>query len=146
MKKYILTVAIPLLLCSDCGKKSQEGDKHELARLLFDQQQAWNSGNLEGFMQGYYNDSSMQFITKRGVRKGWKQTLDAYRRGYKNKDSMGLLEFKLTDIEFLDEASAIGHINGTWRLLRKADTPAGHFSLITKRISGKHKIIIDHTW
>lgn len=146
MKKILLTGACSLLLCSECGNKTSESDKHELARLLFDQQQAWNSGNLEGFMQGYHNDTSMQFITRRGVRKGWKQTLDAYRKGYKNKDSMGLLEFRLTDIEFLDKASSIGHINGTWKLLRKTDTPHGHFSLITRRISGKHKIIIDHTW
>jgi len=59
---------------------------------------------------------------------------------------MGQLYFDIDTIELLDNAAEIGHVNGRWKLILVKDTPAGHFSLITRRISGKHKIIIDHTW
>lgn len=114
--------------------------------MLLAQVNSWNNGNIDSFMLGYLADSSMQFISKKGVRKGWQQTLDAYKKHYPNKDSMGKLIFDLDAIEFLDEARTLGHVTGKWRLIRHSDTPNGYFSLITKSTANGPKIIIDHTW
>jgi hypothetical protein len=144
MNQFLKYTFIGVLFAS-CGQKPAP-EKHELASILFKQQQAWNTGNLEEFMEGYSRDSNMQFITSKGVRKGWQKTLDAYKKNYNSKEKMGYLEFNLSNIEFLDMEGNVGHINGTWKLIRKADTPSGHFSLITKREKFGHKIFIDHTW
>ena len=118
----------------------------EIRQLLISQQKAWNAGNIEEFMEGYHRDSGMQFIGARGVRYGWLATLNAYKKNYPDKSSMGQLSFDIDTIEILDKSGEIAHINGRWKLIRMHDTPAEHFSLITRKISGKHKIIIDHTW
>jgi hypothetical protein len=129
-----------------CGSSSRQEMSTEIRQLLISQQKAWNAGNIEEFMEGYHRDSGMQFIGARGVRYGWLATLNAYKKNYPDKSSMGQLSFDIDTIEILDKSGEIAHINGRWKLIRMHDTPAGHFSLITRKISGKHKIIIDHTW
>ena len=46
-------------------------ERMALGKMILDQQKAWNRGDLDGFMQGYWHSDSMQFITAKGTRKGW---------------------------------------------------------------------------
>lgn len=132
-----------LLLLTQCQTKPQVSE----LKLLLDQQvSAWNKGDINGFMEGYHKDSGMQFISKKGVRKGWRATLDSYKKNYPGKTAMGTLIFNTDALYFLDSAHDFGHITGTWRLIRVSDTPSGYFSLITRKTAQGHKIIIDHTW
>ncbi|MBL7811210.1 MAG: DUF4440 domain-containing protein [Bacteroidetes bacterium] len=150
--KNLLSCILTVLLAISCqtqpANHAEKSQIHtdSLRRLILTQQAAWNRGDIEGFMQGYHNDTGMQFITRKGVRYGWQATLDSYRKHYPTKDSMGRLEFGLQKVEFLDEGMETGHIAGTWKLYRHADTPSGYFSLITRKVGTAHKIIIDHTW
>jgi len=144
MNKWIICVVFACFWACDDDKSVQT--VKDIRELLLTQQNAWNQGNIEKFMAGYHRDSGMQFIGAKGVRYGWQATLDAYKNHYPDKGAMGQLYFDIDTIELLDNAAEIGHVNGRWKLIRAKDTPAGHFSLITRRISGKHKIIIDHTW
>lgn len=129
-----------------CSSNKNTQDVNSIRELIIMQQRAWNEGNIEKFMEGYHRDSGMQFIGDKGVRYGWLATLNAYKKHYPDKAAMGKLHFDIDTIEMLDKAGEIGHVNGRWKLIRAKDTPAGHFSLITRRNSGNHKIIIDHTW
>jgi hypothetical protein len=135
-----------VLFVGACAEVNRTDMSKEIQQLLMSQQKAWNAGNIEEFMEGYHRDSGMQFIGARGVRYGWIATLNAYKKNYPDKSSMGQLSFDIDTIEMLDKSGEIAHVNGRWKLIRMHDTPAGHFSLITRKISGKHKIIIDHTW
>jgi hypothetical protein len=144
MNRYLF---LGFLVCFwACSNDKNPQTANDIRELLIMQQQAWNDGNIEKFMEGYHHDSGMQFIGAKGVRYGWLATLNAYKNHYPDKAAMGMLYFDIDTIELLDKAAEIGHVNGRWKLIRAKDTPAGHFSLITRRISGKHKIIIDHTW
>ncbi len=144
MNKWVVLFSIACFWACSGNKNTQE--VNGIRELLIMQQQAWNEGNIEKFMEGYHRDSGMQFIGAKGARYGWLATLNAYKKHYPDKAAMGKLDFDIDTIELLDKAAEIGHVNGRWKLIRAKDTPAGHFSLITRRISGKHKIIIDHTW
>lgn len=137
-----------LFACNHNAKPGVNVDtqKKEIAQILKQQQQAWNNGDIEGFMQGYLKDTSRRFIGAKGGRSGWNKTFLAYKKGYPDKESMGVLEFKIDSICMLDEAATIGNVLGKWKLYRKSDTPLGHFSLITKKTDSGQKIIMDHTW
>ncbi len=141
-------IILSALLMLGCYTSNPEikSQKAAIEKLLKDQVAAWNTGNINGFMAGYLNDSSMQFISKKGMRKGWQKTLEAYKKHYPTKDSMGKLVFDLDTIEFLDPAAQLGHVTGKWKLERHRDTPSGYFSLITRYTKEGPKIIIDHTW
>jgi hypothetical protein len=144
MNKLILYSLVMCLWA--CGGNENSQKINDIRALLKMQQEAWNDGNIEKFMEGYHQDSGMQFIGAKGVRFGWQATLKAYKNHYPDKQAMGQLYFDIDTIELLDREAEIGHVNGRWKLIRAKDTPSGHFSLITRNISGEHKIIIDHTW
>src|SRR5262249_37322044 len=60
---------------------AEEGIKH----MLVSQIEAWNRGQLEGFMQGYWHDPDLTFFSGAAVTKGWEPTLLRYRRTYQGQ-------------------------------------------------------------
>jgi hypothetical protein len=60
--------------------KSQSKDEKEVRQLLATQTASWNRGDIEGFMQTYWKSDSLLFIGKSGVRFGWQETLNNYKK------------------------------------------------------------------
>ena len=119
----------------------EEGIKH----VLVSQVEAWNHGNLEGFMQGYWHSPDLEFYSGGTITRGWEPTLERYRKSYKSEGKeMGKLEFQDLKIELLSRRSAV--VTGKYQLtLSDGKTPHGIFTLIFKRMLGGWKIVHDHT-
>jgi ketosteroid isomerase-like protein len=117
----------------------------EIVKVLTDQQTAWNEGNLEGYMNGYWKNDSLLFIGKKGITAGWQQTLDNYKRSYPDKDAMGLLGFEIMNVEMLSSTSA--HVIGKWQLTRDAEQGnlSGYFTLVFRKIKNRWVIVSDHS-
>lgn len=115
----------------------------DIARVIFDQQNAWNKGDIEGYMQGYIKSDSLRFASGGNVSYGWKTTLDRYEKGYPDKETMGELTFSNIDIEFISKDAAL--VFGKWELERSSDHPWGLFTLLFKRTENGWKIVHDHT-
>lgn len=122
---------------------AQTAEQTKIAKLLEQQRQDWNKGNLKDYMQGYWNSDSLVFIGKNGPKYGWKNTLENYERSYPSKSSMGELRFKLLKIELIDSNNAF--VMGEWLLIREADKPKGYFTLHLKKFDGAWKIVYDHS-
>ena len=58
--------------------------KNELAirNILATQTAAWNRGEIDNFMNGYWENDSLMFIGKSGVTYGWTNTINNYKKGY----------------------------------------------------------------
>lgn len=123
----------------------QNNPREAILKVLSDQAIAWNNGDIEGYMQGYWQSDSLMFIGKRGITKGWKNTLDNYKKSYPDKATMGTLTFNIVEVELLNEVTA--HVIGKWELQRNEDKGnlSGHFTLIVKKINQSWVIISDHT-
>lgn len=115
----------------------------DIRALLARQTTAWNKGDLEGFMQTYWQHDSLLFVGKSGVTRGWQQTLDNYRRGYPNTDAMGQLAFDILEVRPLDDRHFF--VVGKWMLQRKAGDLNGHYTLLLRKIGGEWKIVADHS-
>lgn len=107
------------------------------------QKEAWNNGDIEGYMAGYWNSDSLKFIGQSGITYGWKNTLENYRKHYSNRALMGKLEFSIVQIDVFRDNSAF--MIGKWKLLREKDTPQGFFTLLWKKINKKWKVVVDHS-
>ena len=68
-----------------------------------DQQDAWNRGDLEGFMQGYWQSDSLLFIGKSGPTNGWQKTFNNYKKNYPDTIIMGKLSFDVLEIKKLSD-------------------------------------------
>lgn len=138
MKKYIFCF---LLLLGTCLLHAQ--DKQAILKTLDNQRVAWNAGNIDAFMQSYWQSDSLLFVAGSGPTYGWQATLNHYKKRYPDKAAMGTLTFKVLKVELLDKTNAF--MLGAWHLQRAKDAPAGYFTLWFKKINGQWKIAVDHT-
>ncbi len=120
---------------------SQKGLKKVLENMEA-QELAWNNGDVNGFMNYYWNNDSLKFIGSKGITCGWQKTLNNYLISYPNKEAMGVLTFSIIEATQLSKKNIF--VIGQWAL--KKDKPmGGHFTLLWKKINGKWLIIADHT-
>ena len=126
-----------------CSTNDFEMDKIMVQKVMGDQEESWNKGDIQGFMKGYWNSDSLRFLGKRGLTKGWQKTLDNYIKGYPDMQAMGILKFDQLSFEPLNEKQMF--VVGKWTLKRENDTLSGYYSLLWKKFDGDWKIIFDHT-
>jgi len=122
---------------------SQDKDKTTILQILDRQTQAWNNGDLESFMKGYWENDSLCFIGKSGVTYGWTNTLNNYKKGYPDTAAMGKLHFDILSVKRL--SPEYYHVIGKWHLQRTAGDLSGHYTLVFRKISGQWVIISDHS-
>jgi uncharacterized protein (TIGR02246 family) len=132
-----------LLLLAGSGALAQDRTEQAIRGLLTRQSEAWNRGDLEGFMQTYWKSDSLLFIGKSGVKRGWKETLANYRRGYPDTAAMGKLSFDILEVKRLSPEYYF--LVGKWMLARSAGDLSGHFNLLLRRIRGQWVIVADHS-
>ncbi len=115
----------------------------EIKAVMNEQTAAWNRGDIEGFMQGYWNSPQLVFVSGANVTKGWQPTLDRYKKNYDSRSKMGVLTFSDLSVEVLSKDSAV--VLGSWALQREKDNPHGKFTLIFRKFRDGWKIVHDHT-
>lgn len=140
MKRFILLVAI--VFCN-IESRAQDAGAEQIRSILLSQQQSWNEGDLEKFMEPYWKSDSLMFIGKSGITYGWDKTLANYRRGYPDSTAMGKLKFEIIEIKRL--SVLYYHVVGKWHLARSAGDLSGHFTLLIKKIGKNWVIVSDHS-
>ena len=115
----------------------------QIRSILRAQQDAWNRGDIDGFMNGYARSASTVFISEDSVRRGWETVRARYRRKYSDRAKMGTLSFSDIEINLLSSDAAV--VLGRWRLERAKDRPHGCFTLIFRRLPEGWRIVHDHT-
>jgi len=138
-------VLISIFTFTSCTetRSNLKNNSIEIEKLLNDQRDKWNNGNLEGFMSYYWNNDSLCFLSKNGMNCGWGVIYDNYKRGYDTPDKMGKLEFEILKSKPLNNESHF--LAGRWTVMRSQDTIGGSFNLIWELKDGKWVIVFDHT-
>ena len=122
---------------------SQTKDETEVRNVLAKQNAAWNRGDVDGFMVGYWENDSLMFIGKSGVTYGYKNTLANYKKNYPDTITMGKLTFTLIQVKQL--SPQYFHVTGKYYLTRTIGDASGHFTLMFRKINGKWVVISDHS-
>jgi len=141
--------AVPALLALatvGCGPRADDADAEGAVRgVLETQRVAWNRGDLDGFMEGYWKSDSLAFYSGDSVSRGWEATRQRYVRRYKSEGrEMGMLAFDLQEVE-LDGADR-ATVQGAWRLTLRSGSPHGAFTLRLRRFpEAGWKIVEDRT-
>lgn len=153
MKTKVLIVVSVLLIAASCGKSKQrtdEGeyklsasDKEEIMTTFIETQDAWNTGNLEGFMKGYWKSEKLVFTGVGGPTYGYNATLLRYKQSYPDTETMGMLKFTVKDLYKIDSKTVI--MIGKYYLSRSIGDMVGHYTLVWQRIDNNWLIISDHS-
>lgn len=139
MKLFLISLGLLVSMIS----YAQSNEAASIRKLLQAQTEAWNKGDIEGFMQTYWKSDSLLFIGKSGVNRGWKATLANYKKGYPDTTAMGKLFFDLIEIKKL--SPEYFYVVGKWMLKRSIGDLSGHYDLLLRKIKGKWVIVADHS-
>lgn len=104
---------------------------------------AWNRGDIDAFMNGYWKSEKLVFASGDNVNRGWQATLDRYKKSYGSREKMGTLTFDILDINVISDDAAV--VLGSWSLARTSDNPKGKFTLIFRKFKEGWRIVHDHT-
>jgi len=126
-----------------CRSLSFVEGARELQTVLTTQQSAWNRGDIDAFMEGYWKHEALRFASGGNVTNGWQATIDRYKARYTDRAAMGTLDFSGLDIEVLSQDAAVVH--GRWVLERATDRPSGLFTLVFRNFGSGWVIVSDTT-
>jgi ketosteroid isomerase-like protein len=140
MLKTLLTL---LLLALTFACFAQTSPEASIRQIMADQAAAWNKGNIDEFMKGYWNNDSLVFVGQSGLSYGYDTALAHYKKRYDSPDKMGQLFFTLLSIKELSPDYCF--VLGKWLLKRKIGDAGGIYSLLFRKIDGRWQIVVDHT-
>jgi uncharacterized protein (TIGR02246 family) len=146
LARAVATTACILMATKVFGAPAQTPNAFAVAQIqsvLEAQQQAWNRGDIDGFMNGYARSPSTVFVSEDEVKRGWQTVRERYRQKYSDRTKMGTLNFSEIEITMLSPDAAV--VLGRWKLERPNDQPHGRFTLIFKRLPEGWRIVHDHT-
>ena len=146
--RLICLIASGLLLLqfsmpSSAQKASDNKSIAAIKAVIEAQRDAWNKGDIEGYMDGYDRSERTVFVSGDSVTHGWQTVLERYKKVYDTREKMGQLTFSDLDISLLTKDRAV--VIGRWLLKRANDEPHGRFTLIFKKTKSGWRIIHDHT-
>jgi ketosteroid isomerase-like protein len=111
--------------------------------VLRTQEDAWNRGDLDAFMEHYWNSESLAFSSGGKTTRGWTETLNRYRERYPTREKMGRVRFDNLEITPLGDSAAL--VLGQWNLARESEPVSGNFSLVLRKFGDRWLIVHDHT-
>lgn len=136
----VILVLAPGLVLAD----AQDAAKRAIQQVLDEQAAAWNKGDLDGFMKGYWKSEKLTFFSGDKKTSSWQATLERYQKKYQGEGKeMGRLTFSELDVEVLGPEAAL--VRGRFTLALKEGKPTGLFTLILKKLPEGWRIVHDHT-
>lgn len=149
MKKFKSSIAVISIFCSiivavlPLTTKAQDANEAAIRQLLAKQSEGWNRGNMNEYMDGYWQSDSLMFIGKSGPKYGYSTTLETFKKSYPDTASMGKLHFDLLQIKKLSPEYYF--VAGKWALQRSKGDAQGYFTLLFRKIKSKWVIVSDHS-
>lgn len=149
--KQLSTLSLLILLSCNMNNinsvdvlKQDLNEINTIKKILSSQQECWNNGDIDGFMQGYWNSEKLVFTSlNHKPAYGWKNTLERYKNSYPTKSSMGELRFEILNLKLISKTTAT--LKGKWELIRQKDHPNGLFWLDIERFDNNWLITKDST-
>ena len=142
----VIAVAVLMnLYGAHLAKERTQEERQAIQDVLDAQVAAWNRGDLEAFMTGYWHSPELTFFSGKDEMLGWQAALDRYRKRYQaeGRDKMGTLSFSEIKIELLGPDS--GFVRGRWKLVTSKEPLGGLFTLLFRKKPEGWRIVHDHT-
>ncbi len=143
MKVVIQFFIVCNLLISFNTVQAQSANEAAIVKVLLLQVKDWNEGNIDSFMDGYWQSDSLLFLGNTGITKGWQKMLENYKTSYPDTFAMGKLSLDLIEIKRITDLDYF--VAGKWNLKRINSSLGGTFSLLFRKIKNKWVIVADHS-
>ena len=140
---FFALLILPIAGHTKARPSPQCSARSQIEAILTMQQQAWNRGDVESFLQGYWHSLDVTFSGSNGTLRGWDAVLQRYKKAYPDRAAMGHLTF--SHLEFHKLGSRAYLVLGNWHLDRASGPIGGVFTLVFQHFPEGWRIIQDHT-
>ena len=142
---FITAVARSTAADKEPARSATSPEETAIRAVLDAQVAAWNKGDIDGFMNGYWKDEKLTFISGGDITRGWEPTRQRYVKRYQadGKDKMGKLSFDELKVEALGPDAAL--VLGRFELIRGDRKDWGRFTLALRKFPEGWRIVHDHT-
>ncbi|MDL5044600.1 hypothetical protein QQ054_00875 [Oscillatoria amoena NRMC-F 0135] len=84
LSKIIKLALLPLVLVFGALAVQANGgsDSADIKAVMDKQLVAWNNGDIDGFMAGYWKSDKLKFVSKNGITYGWQKVYDNYKKNH----------------------------------------------------------------
>jgi uncharacterized protein (TIGR02246 family) len=121
---------------------SPQADRTAILSVIHRMEDAWNSGDLRGYMAGFKNPDVV-FVSGGKFQDGWQGTLDHYTRDYGGSpERRGQLHFYNMKVDVLSPTAAM--LIGQYRLVRGTRVTEGVNTRLFKKFHGHWLITMNH--
>jgi beta-aspartyl-peptidase (threonine type) len=127
----------------DPSSTDADSTRTAIEAILRAQEEAWNRGDLDAFMEHYWKSDSLTFSSGGKTTRGWAATLQRYRERYPTPEATGHLKLSELEITLLGDSAAL--VLGKWSLQRESEPVSGGFSLVFRNFDNGWLIVHDHT-
>lgn len=152
LRLRLVSIAFAASLATSALGSAQDPQLHPASptelgviKVLLAQEKAWNSGDIDAFVQAYKDSPDTLFLSGT-VNRGYAGMADSYHRQYPSRAAMGNLAFSELEVHPLDDRFA--YVIGKYHLDRskkEGGNADGLFSLIFEKTEKGWKIVVDHT-
>ena len=143
---FVLLLVLMFSSCTETAVDIPQRNK-DIGKVLAKQLKAWNSGNINGFMQGYKAGNGTTFITSKSLYFHRDTLEEMYNKSYGTPDKMGHLSFDIDTIKSFASTHKMALVIGKWKVKTANDsnTHSGRFSLVFEK-NIDWEITVDQTW
>ncbi len=140
MKSKFLLVLVTSCLFTACSQQSKtkfdaKVEAAAIRSVINAAQIAWNNGDIDAFMAGFWKSDSLQFISARGISHGWQATRGNYIKGFPERSSMGTVSYEILSLTPL--APDIFILTTRYEITQEVGKREGIFTAIFRKINGK---------
>src|SRR5258706_9374860 len=100
----VLFAIIPLSVPAQSSAKPNKREARMLAAIravLEAQRDAWNRGDIEGYMDAYARSPDTAFVSGDNINRGWQTGMDLYKKNYNTPEKIRTLTFFHLEITFV---------------------------------------------
>jgi uncharacterized protein (TIGR02246 family) len=146
VRAYLLLVLLSLVAGAGLFARSsdaRDADRMAITKVFTEQTAAWNRGDIDAFLLGYWHSPELTFAGSSGVARGYDGVLARYKKNYPDRATMGTLDLSDLEIRFVGPDAAL--VLGRWHLQRAKGDIGGVTSIVMQRFPEGWRIIHDHT-
>ena len=148
MKSKFLLLLIASCLLAACSQHSKpkfdlKAEEDTIRAMLNAGQIAWNNGDIDVFMEGFWKSDSLQFISPRGMSHGWEATRENYKKGYPDRSSMGTVSYEI--LELTPMSSNVFVVSSRYHITQEIGKREGIFTAVFRKVNGKWLVVHYHT-
>lgn len=135
------TIAILLIFSNSIFAQSK--DQQAILDVMREEEETWNRGDIEGYVDLYAPLDSTRMILSKGVAAG-KANILAFYKKYWPKEKMGTLKLESESIEILSKEFA--YVTGYFHVsYPDGKTVNGRYSGLMIKIKGRWYLYTDHS-